>query len=83
MNKSRFWDGMDIHAVESKLNDVTAIPKSRMSTTQKYGHQSNANASLQSTKPQKNQYTAHQQIQLLQSAIKMVQQQQLQQQLQQ
>lgn len=90
MNKSRFYDEMDIQAVESKLNDVTvtAIPMSSVpqSKQQQYGHhRSNSNSSshYQSSKSQKNQsnqYLTYQQNQLIQSAIQMVQQQQLQQQ---
>lgn len=93
MNKGRFYDEMDIQAVESKLNDVTvtAIP---MSALKQHHHNNSASqhynsTSSSSSKSYKNQsnvntntkyLTQYQQNQLIQSAIQLVQQQQLQQQ---
>ncbi|XP_031619019.1 probable serine/threonine-protein kinase yakA [Contarinia nasturtii] len=84
MNKGRFYDEMDIQAVESKLNDVTvtAIPMANVASKQQYGHHhSNSNSSShygssKSNKNQNNQYLTYQQNQLIQSAIQLVQQQQ-------
>lgn len=93
MNKGRFHDKMDIQAVESKLNDVTvtAIPMSSVGS-KSYLHQNQKSGSSasqhyasnsKSAKNQSQQYLTYQQNQLIQSAIQLVQQQQLQRQQQQ